>query len=244
MRDYIALLRMLRKLRESVLGFAGLKHLAFDKEMAEAAEYDAQQADYLPRLVNDLRNRMVAGDDTACILGNILRQGLLNEDELLSISKTGSRCKLLMDQIMDRCTDQGLFSPLVSSGINLGYSHTWLIGYLASRPDLQEQAFQAIREIYDGQVPDPEEFDRVDFVRALHTVSFLRTIPHRLVIILVTLTDSTCHGITGRVANIHPGPHWLPKADVLCYELFEPRDPERHGMLLSPSIQHKHCPAD
>ncbi|KAJ1323214.1 3-hydroxyphenylacetate 6-hydroxylase [Microdochium nivale] len=146
MRDYIALLRMLRKLRESVLGFAGLKQLAFDKEMAEAAEYDAQQADYLPRLVNDLRNRMVAGDDTACILGNILRQGLLNEDELLSISKTG-----------------------ISSGINLGYSHTWLIGYLASRPDLQEQAFQAIREIYDGQVPDPEEFDRVDFVRALHT---------------------------------------------------------------------------
>ena len=60
---------------------------------------------------------------------------------------------------------------LVAAGVNLGYSLTWIIGYLASRPDLQQNGFQAIREVYDGETPKPHEFDRVAYVKALHTVS-------------------------------------------------------------------------
>ena len=54
--------------------------------------------------------------------------------------------------------------------MNLGYSLTWIIGYLANRPDLQQNGFEAIREVYNGEPPEPHEFDRVDYVKALHTV--------------------------------------------------------------------------
>lgn len=59
----------------------------------------------------------------------------------------------------------------VAAGINLGYSLTWIIGYLASRLDLQQNGFEAIREVYHGKPPNPHEFDRVEYVKALHTVS-------------------------------------------------------------------------
>lgn len=55
--------------------------------------------------------------------------------------------------------------------MNLGYSLTWIIGYLASRPDLQKNGHDAIREVYNGEPPKPHEYDRVEYVKALHTVS-------------------------------------------------------------------------
>jgi hypothetical protein len=50
-------------------------------------------------------------------------------------------------------------------------SHTWIIGYLANRLDLQQNGFEAIREVYHGKLPNPHEFDRVEYAKALHTVS-------------------------------------------------------------------------
>lgn len=35
---------------------------------------------------------------------------------------------------------------------------------------MQEKAYHAIQEIYEGAVPDPHEFDRVEYIKALHTV--------------------------------------------------------------------------
>lgn len=58
----------------------------------------------------------------------------------------------------------------VAAGVNLGYSLTWVIGYLANRPDLQQNGFEAIREVYNGEPPKPHEYDRVEYVKALHTV--------------------------------------------------------------------------
>lgn len=57
--------------------------------------------------------------------------------------------------------------------MNLGYSLTWIIGYLASRPDLQQNGHEAIRQVYHGEPPKPHEYDRVEYVKALHTVSNL-----------------------------------------------------------------------
>lgn len=59
----------------------------------------------------------------------------------------------------------------VAAGVNLGYSLTWIIGYLANRTDLQQNSFDAIREVYNDKPPMPHEFDRVGYVKALHTVS-------------------------------------------------------------------------
>lgn len=58
----------------------------------------------------------------------------------------------------------------VAAGVNLGYSLTWTIGFLANRPDLQQNGFEAISAVYDGKPPLPHEFDRVSYVKALHTV--------------------------------------------------------------------------
>lgn len=60
---------------------------------------------------------------------------------------------------------------IVAAGVNLGYSLTWIIGYLANRPDLQQNGYEAIREVYKGEPPKPHEYDRVEYVKALHTVS-------------------------------------------------------------------------
>ena len=55
--------------------------------------------------------------------------------------------------------------------MNLGYSLNWIVGYLAHRSDLQQNGFDAIRDMYKGGPPEPHEFDRVGYVMALHTVS-------------------------------------------------------------------------
>lgn len=55
--------------------------------------------------------------------------------------------------------------------MNLGYSLTWIIGYLANRPDLQQNGYEAIHKVYKGEPPKPHEYDRVEYVKALHTVS-------------------------------------------------------------------------
>ena len=72
-------------------------------------------------------------------------------------------------------------APIVAAGINLGYSLTWIVGFLANRSDLQQNGFQAIRKVYNGEPPRPHEFDRVEYVKALHTVSdfIITPIGHR-----------------------------------------------------------------
>ncbi|RAO67594.1 uncharacterized protein BHQ10_003606 [Talaromyces amestolkiae] len=100
---------------------------------------------------------LTSGDQTPSIVGNIMRQGRLNDDEILLASYTG-----------------------IAAGINLGYSLTWIIGYLANRPDLQQKGFEAIREVYHGKVPNPHEFDRVEYVKALHTDGSRMFTPVRL----------------------------------------------------------------
>lgn len=78
---------------------------------------------------------------------------------------------------------------LASTGVNVAYTLTWITGYLANHPEvtarfcvstyeietlssqMQEKAYEAIREVYRGSVPNPHEFDRVEYIKALHTAS-------------------------------------------------------------------------
>lgn len=45
---------------------------------------------YINKMVGGLKERIESGDETPSILGNILRQGLLKEEEVLLASYTGS----------------------------------------------------------------------------------------------------------------------------------------------------------
>lgn len=117
-------------------------------------------------MLGGLKERIENGDQTPSILGNILRQGLLKDEEVLLASYTGSKSPSSEYNLIHILTRY-----LVAAGVNLGYSLTWIIGYLASRPDLQQNGYEAIREVYNGEAPLPHEYDRVDYVKALHTVS-------------------------------------------------------------------------
>lgn len=55
-----------------------------------------------------------------------------------------------------------------------------MIGYLANHPEVQQKAYDAIQEIYNGAIPDPHDFDRVEYVKAFHTEGSRYYAPLRL----------------------------------------------------------------
>ncbi|KAI6778355.1 putative cytochrome p450 phenylacetate 2- protein [Emericellopsis cladophorae] len=145
-RDYIPILRAGGRLRYMAGKLLGIEDWAKDEQEELARAYRKKQQVYINKMLDGLRERIETGDQTPSILGNILRQSLLKDEEVLLASYTG-----------------------IAAGVNLGYSLTWIVGYLASRPDLQQSGYEAIQEVYGGDAPKPHEYDRVEFVKALHT---------------------------------------------------------------------------
>jgi hypothetical protein len=93
--DYIPLLRGVGQLRYLVGKALGIQNWSFDKNEEDAREYRKMQQVYIKRLLGSLKQRVTDGDETPSILGNILRQGLLKEEEILLASYTGSKSHLL-----------------------------------------------------------------------------------------------------------------------------------------------------
>ncbi|KAH7312500.1 putative cytochrome P450 phenylacetate 2-hydroxylase [Stachybotrys elegans] len=144
-RDYIPLLRGAGWIRYSLGKALGIMNWSYDEKEENARAYRKKQQVYINKMLGGLKERIESGDQTPSILGNILRQGLLKEEEVLLASYTG-----------------------IAAGVNLGYSLTWIIGYLANRPDLQQNGYEAIRDVYNDEAPLPHDYDRVEYVRALH----------------------------------------------------------------------------
>ncbi|CAD6579779.1 MAG: hypothetical protein ASARMPRED_009248 [Alectoria sarmentosa] len=197
-RDYIPVLRAAGRARYMASKLFGIKEWAVDEEAEKAREYRSMQQAYINKMLGDLKDRIASGDETPSILGNIFRQGLLKDEEVLLASYTGND---------DR-------SSKVAAGINLGYSLTWIIGYLANRTDLQQNGFEAIREVYNGEPPMPHEFDRVKYVKALHTEGSRIFSPLRLGFPRETLDGASYMG------------HNIPKHTLVIMNLFAGnRDP-------------------
>lgn len=170
-RDYLPALRGALQVRQTACNLFGVKEWAMDEKAESAREYRRKQQDYINRMLGELKGRIESGNVTPSILGNMLRQGTLKEEEVLLASYTGS---MFPPQLPSHWFAGLLIQPTtVAAGVNLGYSLTWIIGYLASRPDLQAKGFEAISEVYGGEPPKPHEYDRVEYVKALHTVSEL-----------------------------------------------------------------------
>ncbi|KAH6638466.1 putative cytochrome P450 phenylacetate 2-hydroxylase [Boeremia exigua] len=145
-RDYLPALRGAGWLRYVAGKSLGISSWTYDDKEEKAREYRQKQQAYIGKMLDGLRDRVASGDQTPSILGNIIRQGLLKDEEILLASYTG-----------------------IAAGVNLGYSLTWIIGYLAHRPDLQQSGYDAIQKVYNGEPPKPHDYDRVEFVKALHT---------------------------------------------------------------------------
>lgn len=89
-RDYIPLLRGAGWFRYVAGKALGIKNWSFDEKEEKAREYRRTQQVYIQEMLNGLKKRIADGDETPSILGNILRQGLLKEEEVLLASYTGS----------------------------------------------------------------------------------------------------------------------------------------------------------
>lgn len=74
----------------------GIKEWAFDEKAEKAREYRRTQQVYINKMLGDLKDRLASGDETPSILGNMLRQGLLNDEEVLLASYTGSMSSVLV----------------------------------------------------------------------------------------------------------------------------------------------------
>lgn len=55
-----------------------------------AREYRNLQQNYIHKMVTELKSRLASGDQTPSILGNVFKQGLLSDEEVLLASYTGS----------------------------------------------------------------------------------------------------------------------------------------------------------
>ncbi|KAJ6458944.1 cytochrome P450 [Mycena vitilis] len=109
---------------------------------AHARNLRDTEVGYCKKLLADLHQRLDAGDTTPSQMGDLFRSiedGTLTPNEELRLATT-----------------------LVSSGMASGTSLTWLAGYLAAHPEMQEKAYRAIEEVYGDQNPDPLDTDRVD----------------------------------------------------------------------------------
>lgn len=68
----------------------GMKSWDFDEKAEKAHQYRTTQQEYINKMLGELKDRLASGDDTPSILGNIYRQGLLTDEEVLLASYTGS----------------------------------------------------------------------------------------------------------------------------------------------------------
>ena len=84
------ILRAIDRVRHIASTLLGIKEWTFDEKAKNAQEYRVTQQLYINKMLGGLKNRLASGDETPSILGNILRQGLLNNEEVLLASYTGS----------------------------------------------------------------------------------------------------------------------------------------------------------
>ena len=116
-----------------------LRWLPRRPESAKAREVRTRRDRYMQQLDDDLRDRIKTGTYAPCIRANVLQdeEARLSEKELASINVT-----------------------ILAAGLDTMNSTVgWGIAMLACRPDIQENALNAIRELYPASDPLCDSMD-------------------------------------------------------------------------------------
>lgn len=151
------------------------------------------QTRYCKEQLNSLTERIKNGDTTPSQLGDLFRA--------------------LPEPLSDHDQYQ-LITTLSGSGMAIGTTLNWLMGYLASHPELQDKAFNAIQEVYNGEVPDPHDTDRVEYLKAIALEAGRYWTAIRLGFFRETYSDS----------NIDD--YFIPKGTIVVYNSYQiNRDP-------------------
>ncbi|CCF36641.1 cytochrome P450 [Colletotrichum higginsianum] len=121
----------------------------FSAGKRHAVEMRSRRDRYLSKLNGDLEEKIRNGTHEPCIQANVMldEEAKLNKVELTSISLT-----------------------MLSAGFETFTAvSTWGIGFLATHPEIQRKAFNAIREAYDESNPlcDAHDDQTIPYVRAL-----------------------------------------------------------------------------
>lgn len=129
-----------------------LRYMPFRSNLRQAREINRRRLSYLDRFNRELEGRVHDDKDRPCIQGNVIKdaEAKLNATELLTISMS-----------------------MVSGGLDT-VSHTlgWTVGVLATRPDIQQAAYDAICKVYGGNdyaawTRSAEEENGVPYITAL-----------------------------------------------------------------------------
>lgn len=123
----------------------------FSGSSAAARRVRDRRDAYLKKLNHDLNQRIAAGKQKPCIQANVItdREIRLNKEELTSISLT-----------------------MLAGGLDtLTMLVQWSVAFLAQRPDVQDKAHRAIREVFPederGLLCDAEDDHKCQYVTAL-----------------------------------------------------------------------------
>ncbi|KAK1701023.1 cytochrome P450 [Colletotrichum godetiae] len=126
-----------------------LRYNPFSAGKRHAVEMRIRRDKYLSKLNGDLEEKIRTGTHEPCIQANVMldEEAKLNKVELTSISLT-----------------------MLSAGFETFTAvSTWGIGFLATHPEIQQKAFEAIRETYDEGNPlcDAHDDQTIPYLRAL-----------------------------------------------------------------------------
>ncbi|GJC84611.1 3-hydroxyphenylacetate 6-hydroxylase [Colletotrichum liriopes] len=126
-----------------------LRFNPFSTGKRHAVEMRSRRDKYLSKLNGDLEKKIRNGNHEPCIQANVMldEEAKLNNVELTSISLT-----------------------MLSAGFETFTAvSTWGIAFLATHPEIQQKAFNAIRERYDEENPLCDAYDdqTVPYIRAL-----------------------------------------------------------------------------
>ncbi|KAJ3539297.1 hypothetical protein NM208_g5551 [Fusarium decemcellulare] len=153
----------------------------------------SNQAKYCHQQLADLDERLKNGDATPSQLGDMFRS---------------------LPEPLPYREQYLLMTTLAGSGMAIGSTLNWLMGYLASHPELQDKAYNAIHTVYNGTVPDPHDTDRVEYLKAMAIEAGRYWTPIRLGFFRETHKDSQVDE------------HFLPKGTMVVYNSYQiNRDP-------------------
>ncbi|KAF2677945.1 putative cytochrome P450 phenylacetate 2-hydroxylase, partial [Lentithecium fluviatile CBS 122367] len=179
--------------RASALFRVSIPQFDFNAAEDRAEKLRFNQSKYCKKQLAKLVERISNGDTTPSQLGDLFRS--------------------LPNQLSDY--DQYLLMTTLSgSGMATGTTLSWLTGYLASHPEIQDKAYQALCEVYSGEVPDPHDTDRVEYIKALGLEAGRYWTAVRLGFFRETHEDTKVDG------------YHIPKGTMVVYNSFQiNRDP-------------------
>ena len=145
----------------------------FSKGTAAARDMRRRRDVYLTKLNKDLDDRMEKGIHKPCIQANIIqdKEAALNKEELTSISLT------MLSGGLDTIT------TLVQ----------WSIALLAQRPDIQDEAIEAIRKHYPASQPLADAYDDQ---KCAHIVALVRECLRYFTVLRLNLPRASVKDVT------------------------------------------------